>query len=44
MFGGSNGHQRFNDLWKFDFQQWTYIPVSSNILPKVRSGHAMLTH
>ncbi|CAD8196965.1 unnamed protein product [Paramecium pentaurelia] len=44
MFGGSNGHQRFNDLWKFDFQVWTYIPVSSNILPRVRSGHVMLVH
>lgn len=31
IFGGSNGHERFNDLWQFDIdkQIWAYVRIKN---------------
>jgi hypothetical protein len=30
-FGGSNGHERFNDIWSFHLEkkEWSYVQVKN---------------
>jgi hypothetical protein len=36
-FGGSNGHERFNDIWSFHLEkkEWSYVQVKNQIIPRV---------
>ena len=45
VFGGTNGQEKFNDLWSFNLQNktWTRINLKINsVVPLVRKGHSFI--